>query len=63
MEGTTDFKIEHHLVKNVRNAKDLIANGAKLLHKIVKESKRFTATSLNNRITFIETFLRLVKCW
>ena len=54
-EGTTYYKIGHHLVKDVRFDKDSLAIGAKLPFKIVKESRRFTATSLNNKITFIAT--------
>ena len=54
-EGTTYYKIGHHLVKDVRFDKDSLAIGAKLPFKIVKESRCFTATSLNNKITFIAT--------
>ena len=54
-EGTTFFKIGHHLVKNVKFSKDSPAIGAKLPHRIVKETMRFTGTSLNNKITFIAT--------
>ena len=54
-EGTSYFKVGNHLVYNVKNAKDSIAVGAKLPLKIVKETKGFAATSLNNRIIFIAT--------
>jgi hypothetical protein len=54
-EGTTYFKVGNHLVKNVKDAKESIAVGAKMPMKIVKETKRFTATSLNNRLIFIAT--------
>lgn len=38
-EGTTYYKIGHHIVKNVRFDKDSPAIGAKLPFKIVKDSK------------------------
>ena len=39
----------------MKDTKESIARGVKLPLKIVKETKRFTATSLNNRIVFIAT--------
>ena len=54
-EGTTYFKVGNHLVKNVKDAKESIAVGAKMPMQIVKETKRFTAKSLNNRLIFIAT--------
>ena len=46
---------EPSVFKDVKFSKDSPAHGAKLPHKIVKEARRFTATSLNNNITFIAT--------
>jgi hypothetical protein len=39
----------------VKDAKESIAVGAKMPMQIVKETKRFTAKSLNNRLIFIAT--------
>jgi len=55
LEGTTYFKIGNHLVQNVKGSKDSIAIGVKMPQRIVKETMRFTATALNNRIVFIAT--------
>ena len=54
-EAVHSFRLDDFIIKNVFNSKDSIANNAKLPKKILKEHRKFTALSLNNRVVFIVT--------
>ena len=54
-EAVHSFRLDDFIIKNVFNSKDSIANNAKLPKKILKEHRKFTAVSLNNRVVYVVT--------
>ena len=54
-EAVHSFRLDDYIIKNVFNSKDSIANNARLPKKILKEHRKFTAVSLNNRVVYVVT--------